>query len=321
MSAQPTTGPVATIDLGSGAAKLLVVDGDRSGVERPPLLRHAIKTNLLADGDRPTASGLASVGDALGQFAELLAPHQPTSVSVIATAWARGLDDITPVSSLVEQHLGVPLEVLSGQREAELAYRGATAGREIDGPVVIIDVGAGSTEFAVGNGGSFQAGLSLDVGGRSLCRQYLESDPPTPAELSSALSVVELYIDDVRRELPQYVEALGDGATVIGLGAVHVIAEVEIGLEDPDAESVDGYVMEKAAVEEVFRALATESAEDRAHNPGLRPADVDDVVGAMCLAVEFMRQLSVDEIVVSERGLNTGLVAELLDGTGSKIGS
>ncbi len=302
--------PVAIVDIGSGAAKLLVVDGVGTGTNS--LVAQSAKTKLIAGGQTRIAdAALARAADAFDRFAAAMTPYRPAELVVVGTAWARTVDNLPALASLVEQKLGATLEVLSGDREAELSFRGATAGRGFAGPVAVVDLGAGSTEFAMQSDGAPLRTISLPIGGRNLTDDFLHGDPPRPEELSSALSMVELHLDDLRREVPGFDIAVDDG-TVIGVGATSQIAEVEIGMPDPDAESVDGYRLEKSALEEVFRALATESAADRAFNPGLRPEDVDDVVGAMCIMVEFMRQFAVDDIVISERGLMHGLAAELL---------
>jgi exopolyphosphatase/guanosine-5'-triphosphate,3'-diphosphate pyrophosphatase len=69
--------------------------------------------------------------------------------------------------------------------------------------------------------------------------------------------------------------------------------------------------LSRQAVEEVFRTLATERRSDRAHNPGLPPARVDEIVGATVVLVEIMRRLGLEQVVVSQRGLLDGVVAEL----------
>ena len=310
---EPTGRPVAVVDLGSGAAKLLVIDRAGLAGRARPLVGRSLKTKLIDGDGRGTAlsdHALDAAADALDSFAESLTPHRPLRLVAVGTAWARTVADLHRLEQLVDDKLGVGLDVLSGHREAELAFRGAVAGRDISGPITVVDLGSGSTEFAVGGVDGRPRTHSLAIGGRSLTGQYLLSDPPRPEELSSALTVVELYLDDLRRELPEISPALESG-TVIGVGAVSQIAEVEIGSADPDGGSVDGYRMTKASVEELFRALATESAADRAYNPGLRPDDVEDIVGAMCVLVEFMRRFPAEEILVSERGLMYGLAAEL----------
>ena len=256
---------------------------------------------------------LGTVADAFGQFNELITAHEVSTVAVVGTEACRQAKNLPALEQLVAGTFNTELEVLEGEREAELAFAGAVAGRELKDPVVVVDIGAGSTEFAISGHGQGQgdklASLSLPVGGRTLVDLYLHSDPYRPEELSSALTVMELHLDDLRRELPFFGELVGE-ATVIGVGAVGQIAAVEIG-SDSD---IDGQVLEKVGLEEVFRALATETAEERVYNPGLHPGNAVDIVGGMCVLVGFMRQFALTDLLVSDRGLRHGLASEMLTG-------
>jgi exopolyphosphatase/pppGpp-phosphohydrolase len=158
----------------------------------------------------------------------------------------------------------------------------------------------------------------MPIGGMLLTSAYLASDPPRPEELSAALSVVELHLDDARREAPELVAALGS-ATVLGLGAIATVAAIEVGLSadlmngDGDGDGpLHAFELSRVAVEDVFRTIATESRQDRAHNPGLPLTRVDAIVGACVVLVETMRQLALDRVVVSQRGLLDGLARELI---------
>lgn len=339
-------GPVAVVEIGSGSVKLLVVDAAglaTGGADGSPLITRSVKTRLLAgDGATFDPDALAATAAAFRSFADDIAAVGATTVSVVGTSVTRRAADLEPLDALSRTAFGVPIEVLSGEREAELAFAGAAAGRDLPGPLSLIDIGAGSTELAMtidgavgvrdadadaaagagpesGVGAGAGVGIagsptvrsaSLPIGSRVLTDAYLHGDPPGPDELSSALSVAELHYDDLRRDLPELGSAIESG-TLLGVGALTEIAAVEIGIVGPE-ESVDGYHLVKAAAEEVFRALATETAEDRAHNPGMKPEHVDDIVGALCVLVEFMRRFDVEEVVVSERGLRHGRAAELL---------
>ncbi|MEM7275516.1 MAG: hypothetical protein AAF547_20740 [Actinomycetota bacterium] len=312
--AAPDGGPIAVVDIGSGSVKLLI-QGGRDGD-----VRDARKTRLMAGGGgRLPAEALAATGEAFAEFARIIEEQipggpAPDRLAVVATAAVREADNRSELTALSLASFGIEPTVLDGEREAALTFRGAMAGRTQTGRAVVLDIGAGSTELAFrgddrpADGGPSGA-ISLPIGGRNLTDQYLAGDPPRPDELSSALSVVELYIDDVRRELPA-VQSAVDGGLVIAAGAMTQIARVEIGLVDRSV-SVHDEVITKVGLEELFRALATESAEDRGHNPGLAPEHVDDIVGAMCILIEFCRQLDIDEVTVSERDLSHGLAAEL----------
>lgn len=310
---------VAVVEVGSGSVKLLITDESGLAGTGPDPVRLSVKTQLLrGDGRVLDMAGLEATVQAVERFAGLVAERRPAAVAVVATEVARRAVDPEPLDGLSRELLGVPLEVLSGEREAELGLAGALVGRDLAGPVALIDIGAGSTDFATSadaarsSAGTVELGSwSLPIGAQDIVDGYLHGDPPGPDELSSALSVAELHFDDLRREMPELVPALERG-TLVGVGAIGQIAAVEIGLPDPSA-SVDGYRLAKPAVEEVFRVLATETVADRLHNPGLLPQHVHDIVGGLCLLVEFLRRFGVAELVVSERDLRDGRAAELLN--------
>ena len=110
---------------------------------------------------------------------------------------------------------------------------------------------------------------------------------PAPEELANCLSIVDLFLDDVRRAVP----GIEDAATFVGLaGTVSTAAAVEIGLATYDRDRIHHFVLTKDAVEDVFRTLATEPLADRVHNPGLERERADVIVGGLCVLVSIMRR-------------------------------
>ncbi len=216
-------------------------------------------------------------------------------------------------------HLGVEPEVVEGTEEATLSFRGATsvlAGRH-PGPFLVVDIGGGSTEFAVGpRPGTThepEGALSLDIGCVRLTEKFLHSDPPAPEELSQAISVVRDYLEDVTRELPPVREA----GRLVGLaGTVTTVAAVEQGLPEYDRDRIHHFDLTREAVEDVFRTLATEKRADRVHNPGLEEARADVIVGGMVVLAAVMRYFDFDECLVSEADILDGLVRSLRGQTG-----
>jgi hypothetical protein len=301
------------VELGSGAVKALWTADGR-------VHRRRFTTELLVElgGEGVLSSdGDAALRGALTELAPLVGPD--TEVTVVATDALRRRPS-TDVTDLVRSALGADVDVLDGAREAELGYRAVVGADPVGAgsvPPVTIDIGYGSTELATIGAGGEPIVMTLPIGAAIVCENYLESDPPAAAELSAALSVIELHLDDVRRERPELVRTLAsDQAEVIGLGAVRFVAEVELGRDDGD--EIDGYELLYPAAEEVFRALATESATDRAANPGLKAEHVDWIVGAMCIVVEMMRQFAIERIRVSTAGVLDGLMfeREFADGAG-----
>ncbi len=128
----------------------------------------------------------------------------------------------------------------------------------------------------------------IPLGAVSLSSAVFVSDPPRPEELTNAIGAVVDYLDDMLRALPGAV-----GADEVGIVGQHaeVIAAVEFGGNPPLPFSLG-----RAAAEDVFRTVATESSVDRARNPGLPAEAVDTIVAACCIVVAFMRHLHLDTV-------------------------
>ena len=130
----------------------------------------------------------------------------------------------------------------------------------------------------------------IPIGAVSLANSEFASDPPRPEELTNAIGTVVDHLDDMLRALPGAVDA-----NEVGLTGEHaeVIAAVEFGGSPPLPFS-----LARAAAEDVFRTVATETATDRARNPGLPAEAVDTIVASCCIVVALMRHLHLDEVDV-----------------------
>ena len=285
---------VAAVDIGTNSTRVLV-DGER---------RTTI-TRLGKDVDRTGVLDQAAIDstlDVLGEYAELLRAKGADRVRAVATSAVRDARNRDAFLDAAAGVLGVRPEVLTGEEEGRLTHLGATSDLDPgDGPFLVVDIGGGSTEFALAD-----AVFSIDVGAVRLTEQWLHTDPPTAEELSMAVSVVRAHLEDVTRELP----AVADARTVVGVaGTIVSVGAVELGGYDP--ATVHHLTLTRAAAEDVFRTLATEPLVDRRHNPGLQPERADVIVGGCCILVAVMRHLDLDAIVVSEADLLDGIVGSI----------
>jgi exopolyphosphatase/guanosine-5'-triphosphate,3'-diphosphate pyrophosphatase len=231
-------------------------------------------------------------------------------VRMTATSAARDASNRDAFFAAATEAVGVTPELLSGEEEGRLSFLGATADLDpVRGPFLVCDIGGGSTEFVWGTTDA-EVSVSTDMGCVRMTEAWLHSDPPDPLELSQALSVISLHIDDVLREIPMAPEA----ATFVGLaGTVSAAAAVELGLATYDRDQIHHFELSREAIEDVFRTLATESLEDRLANPGLEPQRADVIVGGMCVLVSIMRRLGFASCLVSESDILDGLAMSIAD--------
>ena len=293
---------VAAIDCGTNSTRLLIHDGTRT-VER--LMRITRLGEKVNETKRLLPEAIERTVVVLREYREVMDRHGVIKVRVTATSAARDATNRDEFFAAAEAVVGVRPELLSGEEEGQLSFRGATA--DVDpslGPFLVVDIGGGSTEFAYG-ATECEFAQSVDMGCVRLTEQYFEHDPPRPEELVAALSIAEVLIDGVLRTHPE----IGDARTFVGLaGTVSTTAAVEIGLAEYDRDRIHHFVLTRAAVEDVFRTLATESRAERIHNPGLEEARADVIVGGLCVLVELMRRLGFEECLVSESDILDGLV-------------
>jgi exopolyphosphatase/guanosine-5'-triphosphate,3'-diphosphate pyrophosphatase len=297
---------VAAIDCGTNSTRVLVGDGRTTATRLMRITRlgqGVDRTRTLAPEaiDRTVA--------VLREYRSVLDSHGVKRVRMTATSAARDAANRDDFFDAAEDAIGVRPELLTGDEEGALSFAGALSDLDpADGPFLVADIGGGSTEFIVGRDAPVGT-MSVDLGCVRVTEKFFEHDPPRPEELANAIGVVRDSLDDITREIPSALDA----ARFVGLaGTVTTVAAVEIGLAEYDRDRIHHFDLTRAAAEDVFRTLATESRADRLHNPGLEPARADVIVGGALILVTIMRYFDFDSCLVSEADILDGLVLSLL---------
>lgn len=263
----------------------------------------------VGEAGRLNAGGIDRTVGVLNEYRKEMDAYGIEGVRAVATSALRDADNADRFLDEAEQILGARPEVLTGREEADLSFAGATSDLPLfEGLTMVVDIGGGSTEFAVGYDEVLES-ISVDVGCVRMTEAFITHDPPRPEELSNTLGIVAQYLEDVAREAP-----LTRTATrFVGLaGTVSTVAAVEIGLPRYDRDRIHHFVLTKPAIEDVFRTLATESLADRVHNPGLEEQRADVIVGGCCVLAAVTRFFGINEMIVSEADILDGLILSQL---------
>lgn len=295
---------MAAIDCGTNSTRLLVVDGDGRPLER---LMRITRLGQGVDAERRLhPDAIARVVVVLGEFRESLDRHGVDRVRLVATSAARDALNRDELFEAAEAATGVRPELLDGQEEARLSFQGATAELPADGaPLLVADIGGGSTELVVGVPGEEPAGaVSLDVGCVRLTERWMEHDPARPDELANALGEVRDLLEDADRQLP----ALAEAHRMIGLaGTVSTVAALDLGLRTYDRDEVHHHRLDREVVEDWFRTMAMGDRADRLGNPGLEDGRADVIVGGLCVLVGVLRHWGFASCLASESDILEGL--------------
>lgn len=300
---------LAAIDCGTNMTRLLIRRGDQDLERRLEFTRLGLGVD---EHHRLDSDAVERTLQVLREFRELMDRHDVSGFRAVTTSATRDAENRDEFLSAATEVLGGPLELIAGEEEGRLAFRGATANLDPRyGPFVVADIGGGSTELATGSSGPDDepAVVSLDIGCVRVTERFLENDPPTPEQLSQAVSVVRIHLQEAAREVP----AIREARQLLGVaGTFTTMAAVEMGLAEYDRDRVHHFDLTKAAAEDVFRTLATEPLKDRVHNPGLAPERADVIVAGALVAVSILREFEFSSCLVSESDLLDGLIGSQL---------
>jgi len=293
---------VAAVDIGTQTTSLLITDSDGREVVRlstPTRLGVGLRSATAFD-----AVAVERTLDCLDAYRNVITEHRVERVRAVATSACRRASNFPDFAEAGLTRLGHRIELIDGREEGRLAFIGAVdrVGR-LPTETLVVDIGGGSTELAVGETSPTTV-RSMEVGAVRLTEKYLTSDPPRPEELVNAIADVQDLVADACRDEPQFKRA----TRIIGCsGTIRTIAAVELGI----ARVPNGFELTRAAAEDVFRTLATESLADRIHNPGLSVHRADIIVAGCCILVGVLRSLEVDAITVSLGNILDGICSEL----------
>lgn len=305
------TRPRAAVDSGTNTTRLLVVDADGE-----QLVRRSTITRLGRGVDATGAldpEALRRTLDVIGRYRDewTALGVAPGDVQIVATSAVRDATDRDRYFSAVRELTGVPARVLSGDEEARLSFAGASGAVAATAPVLVVDIGGGSTELIVGGAdGHVIAAHSMQVGAVRVTERHLRGDPPSAAEVSAARQMVAQALDTAEGALAIAGGALALVVDVVGVaGTVATIGALHAGLATPDDPRVHGVRVGATDVTDWTTRLLSMTAIERAALPAV-PEGRADVIAAGALVLEaVMDRAGTDEVVVSLADILDGLVA------------
>jgi exopolyphosphatase / guanosine-5'-triphosphate,3'-diphosphate pyrophosphatase len=288
---------VAAIDIGSNSTRLLVadVDGERlSEVER--LLRITRLGDRVDERGTLADDAMERVERVVAGYAERASALEADRPLAVATSAVRDAANGPEFLERLESRTGVRGRLLAGEEEARMMLRGVSSARPGSEPVVVCDIGGGSTELIAGQGDEVTFEISLDMGCVRMSERHLRSDPPPPEEIEALRS-------QVRSMLPA---GIPPGTPIGVAGTITTLATIDLGLDEEVPELVDGHRLTAETVERELARLAGMPLAERRTVRGLMPERAPTIVAGAAILAEVLPHLGADTIVVSERDILHG---------------
>lgn len=299
----------AIIDVGTNSVKLLVAEV--AGQRVHPIHEESRQTRLgknFYETHRLQPESISQTAHAVGDFAKTAKEQKALSIRVIATSAARDAANQEELVAAIERASGLKMEIISGEQEAEWAFKGVTTDSELaKTPLLLLDVGGGSTEFIVGCGGAKHFAESFQIGTVRLMEKIPHSDPPSADEFARCHAWLKAFLQkEVRPKLEPVLRQEQGGETVqlAGTGGTAtLLARMELKLNSYDREKIEAAHLKLEQIQRCREHLWRLPLSRRKEIPGLPKSRADVILTGVLVYETVMLEFGFEELRVSTRGL------------------
>jgi exopolyphosphatase/guanosine-5'-triphosphate,3'-diphosphate pyrophosphatase len=313
MSLPPTTpGRFAALDLGSLTVRLAVAERTGSGQFRLLLHRREITglgRGLAQTGDL-AAEDMARTLAALQGFKQVMEDYGVAAYRAVGTQALRQARNRQVFLDRLRASLGLAVQVLAPEEEARLSLQGVLSALDpqyLQGPILVFDVGGGSSEFALVQPGREPRFASLPLGVLTLSQARPLGDPPAPEKVAALHEEIAAKLSGYRdRGFPP---DLAGAARLVGTaGAVTTLAAMHLKLGHYDPNKVNNLVLSRPQLASLAGLIFRLSDSERAKLPGVEPAKAGVMVAGALIIQSILEVFAQDSLVVIDAGLLEGVL-------------
>jgi len=295
--------PRAAIDVGSNSILLTLVDDDGA-----VLVDRATVVGLgkgLGDRGLFRPDRMDEAERVLADYLTVARQHgvHPWKIKAVATSAARRSMNAGTFFGRIQRELGLKVQVITGDDEAQLTWQGALRDLDLpEGPLLVTDLGGGSTELVCGTVGGTTTRASIEVGSVRLTEAFLGTSRVEPGALVRARAHIDHLLAPVRLEpTPRVVIAVAGTATTL--------LAVTLGLATYEPERIHGGRLTRADLASIIDRLLPAGAEQRREIVAVSPERADYLLAGALILDRVLGRARRPSMIVSDRGLRFGLLA------------
>ncbi len=294
---------VASIDIGTNTILLLIAKVERGKIS--PLLEVETVARL-GEGLQKNGAFSEEAMDrglkTLGQYKKHCQEWEVQKIFAAGTSALREAKNSEHFLKLAKEKLDLSIEVISGEKEAQLSFLGVA--KDLQGvkhPILVVDVGGGSTEFILGKGDQIHQWISLPLGSVRFTEEFLHADPVKEEEWKEMKKKIqELLVRIPYSYEPFTMVAVGGTATTL--------ASVEQGLKEFIPEKIHHFLLEKEALKNQLFLYQSKTIDERKKILGLPISRADVILAGGAILYLAMEKLKCPVVLISCHGLRYGLL-------------
>ena len=303
---------VAALDCGTNSIRLLIAEENPGESTFTEISRKMSIVKLGEGVDKNKAflpDAISRTLTALKVFAEDIAEAKVEQVRFCATSATRDAQNRDEFLIPVAQILGITPEVISGEEEARLSFKGATQGLDkASGPFLVVDIGGGSTEFVLGSD-HVDSARSVNIGCVRMSERHFKNDPPTKSEIEGARVDIKNAIALAAEVVP-----IKSAKTLVAVaGTATTVAAAALNLEKYDSELIHLAKISAIETRRVSNWLLSLNRQGRSDLGYMHPGRVDVIAAGSLVLAEIIEATGLESFVASENDILDGMVWSMLN--------
>ena len=300
---------VAILDLGTNTFHLLIAEIE-TGKKPKEILKESISAKIGEGGitqgfisDQAFIRGV----DALKQFKSIIDKTPVDSIRAAGTAALRSAKNGQHFIDRVKRETNITIELIDGEKEAELIYEGVRHAIELPAsPALIVDIGGGSVEFIICDNDKIHWKKSYPIGAAKLMALFHHTDPISEADINTIIH----FLDEQLSELKTNCEKFNPEILIGSAGSFETFAELEV-LHyhlSPELLQQTEFSFNMSHFNSIADQLIQTTHDEREKMQGLPEVRVDMIIVATILTRYLLKELSIEDMKLSTYSLKEGLL-------------
>lgn len=302
---------VASIDIGSNTVLLLIAELDEDAKSFVPILNRYEMPRLgkgLDNSGNISAERIKILHDVLKQYANLIDEYNCSEVICTATNAMRVAENSSEIIDLVKKETGIQIETISGEREAELSFKGASSALPKESEKIVLDIGGGSSEIIYGVNNKLEFRKSFPIGAVNMTEKYIHSYPPPLSELENLKKGISNTFKEIESRFTNNTPLIAVAGTPTSLAAI------VNGLTQYDEQIVEGFKLTKEKLIQLIHSFSKSTPHQILSKHGDIIKGREDVILAGSFILEQIIELTNNSFcTVSGKGIRYGSIVEYIE--------
>ena len=298
----------ASIDIGTNSVLLLIVEQTELGLQVHEEVQRLPRLGAMVDSNGVLArQSIDRVLEVLTEYAEIIQTYgdgvlQKTRVT--ATSAVRDAANKNEFLSLVKEIVGFEIQILSGEEEAKYTYLGAISQTKVESnSILVVDIGGGSTELAMGDSSQWLRGISVDMGCVRFNERYLVHNPPYQEEIGECRRSIEALLESTKLRFPPNTQVVTVSGTATSLAAI------DQQLFPYQLSRINNYRLNTDKLAKSIEIFSLHTYEQLIElHPEVMQGRADVFLAGLLILEGVLRFASVEEFIVSSGGIRHGIL-------------